>query len=248
MTIESEQDLEGLKRIGHIVAKTMKLMMAYAEPGMTTRELDDYGRKLLEQHGARSAPELAYNFPGATCISINEEVAHGVPGDRVIQAGDMVNIDVSAELNGYYGDTGGSFVVPPIDPIKQRVCDSTQMALNKAMEVARAGRPLNHIGRAIEQVARAKGLRVIKNLCSHGVGRAIHEEPKEIPGYYRPKDTRRLHKGQVITIEPFLSTRSVYVNEGDDGWTLMAAPGNLAAQYEHSMVITDGEPIILTLA
>jgi methionyl aminopeptidase len=247
MTIESEQDLQGLKAIGHIVASTLKQMMDYAEPGMTTLELDAYGRRLLEQQGARSAPELAYNFPGATCISVNEEVAHGIPGERVIQAGDLVNIDVSAELNGYYGDTGGSFVVPPGDPVKQRLCDSTQLALKKAMQEARAGQPLNQIGRAIEKVARAKGFRVIKNLCSHGVGRSLHEEPKEIPGYFRAKDHRRLHKGQVITIEPFLSTRSVYVNEADDGWTLLAAPGNLAAQYEHSMVITDSAPIILTI-
>lgn len=247
MTVESEQDLQGLKAIGHIVASTLKQMMAYAEPGMTTRELDDYGQQLLEQQGARSAPQLAYNFPGATCISINEEVAHGIPGERVIRAGDLVNVDVSAELNGYYGDTGGSFVVPPIDPVKQRLCDSTQLALSKAMQAARAGQPLNQIGRAIEKVARRKGFRVVKNLCSHGVGRSLHEEPKEIPGYFRAEDRRRLHKGQVITIEPFLSTRSVYVIEADDGWTLMAAPGNLSAQYEHSMVITDGAPIILTV-
>lgn len=246
MTVETEQDLQGLKTIGAIVATVMHKMMAHAEPGMRTAELDAYGATLLEQYGARSAPRLTYNFPGHTCISINEEAAHGVPGERVIQAGDLVNIDVSAELNGYWGDTGGSFVVPPVDPAKQRLCESTRLALKRAMQAARAGRPLNHIGRAIEKTAREKGYRVIKNLCSHGVGRSLHEDPKEIPGYFVPQDKRVLHEGLVITIEPFLSTRSRNVSEAGDGWTLVGQRGNLSAQFEHSMVITRGEPIILT--
>jgi len=247
MTIETAQDLEGLKAIGGIVATVLQKMMDYAEPGMTTAELDAYGGRLLEAYGARSAPRLTYNFPGHTCISLNEEAAHGIPGARSIKAGDLVNIDVSAELGGYWGDTGGSFVVPPIAPAKQRICEATKLALSRAMQAARAGQPLNHIGRAIEKTAKEKGYRVIKNLCSHGVGRSLHEEPKEIPGYFVPHDRRVLHEGQVITIEPFLSTRSRYVSEAADGWTLVGQRGNLSAQYEHSMVITRGEPIILTL-
>jgi methionyl aminopeptidase len=248
MTIETAQELEGLRTIGRIVATVMQQMMDHAEPGMSTAELDAYGGELLEHYGARSAPRLAYNFPGHTCISINEEAAHGIPGTRIIAAGDLVNVDVSAELGGYYADTGGSFVVPPIAPAKQRICDSTKLALRRAMQTARAGRPLNHIGRAIEKTAKEKGYRVIKNLCSHGVGRSLHEEPKEIPGYFVPQDRRVLQEGQVITIEPFLSTKTRYVSEAADGWTLVGQRGNLSAQYEHTMVITRGEPIILTLA
>jgi len=160
----------------------------------------------------------------------------------------MVNIDVSAEKNGYFADTGGSFVVPPGSQLKDRLIASTQQALQAAIDVARDGRALNGIGKAIQKVAKQKGFRIIKNLCSHGVGRGLHEEPKEIPGYYVPQDKRMLHEGLVMTIEPFLSTKSRYVTEADDGWTLSAAPGNLSAQFEHTMVITRGKPILLTVA
>ena len=248
MTIETDQDLRALREIGRIVALTMNEMMRLTEPGMTTAELDQIGKQLLDKYEANSAPKVTYGFPGYTCISINEEAAHGIPGTRVIQAGDMVNIDVSAEKNGYFADTGGSFVVPPGSQLKDRLIASTQQALQAAIDVARDGRALNGIGKAIQKVAKQKGFRIIKNLCSHGVGRGLHEEPKEIPGYYVPQDKRMLHEGLVMTIEPFLSTKSRYVTEADDGWTLSAAPGNLSAQFEHTMVITRGKPILLTVA
>ncbi len=248
MTIETDEDLRALKEIGWIVAATLKAMIARVEPGMTTGELDQIGKELLESHGARSAPRLSYGFPGYTCISINEEAAHGIPGERVIRPGDMVNIDVSAEKDGYFADTGGSFVVPPGSYQQEKLLDATRLALREACRSARAGRPLSDIGRAIQKVARQKGFRIIKNLCSHGVGRSLHEEPTEIPGYYEPRDRRRLHEGLVITIEPFLSTKSTQVTETGDGWTLAGHHGNLSAQFEHTMVITRGEPILLTVA
>ena len=248
MTIETDNDLEGLKVIGRIVAAILKEMMSRTEPGMTTRELDLIGKDLLESYGAKSAPQITYNFPGYTCISVNEEAAHGIPGDRVIQPGDVVNIDVSAEKNGYFADTGGSFVVPPTSFLKERLINSTRLALSEACSSARAGAPLNRIGRSIQRVAKQNGFRVIKNLCSHGVGRGLHEEPTEIPGYFEPRDQRRLHKGLVITIEPFLSTKSRFVDETADGWTLAGCKGNLSAQFEHTMVITKGQPILLTVA
>ena len=247
MTIESEEDLENLKLIGRIVALVLKEMMARAEPGMTSLELDLIGKELLDAHGARSAPMFSYDFPGYTCISINEEAAHGIPGGRTFQPGDLVNVDVSAEKNGYFADTGGSFVLPPITPQKERLCQATKLALKSAISQTRAGLPLNGIGKAIQRTAKQKGFKVIRNLCSHGVGRSLHEEPKQIPGYFDPRDQRILKKGMVITIEPFLSTKSTRVIEAEDGWTLIGAKGNLSAQYEHSMVITDNDPILLTL-
>lgn len=247
MTIETDSDLQHLHVIGHIVAQVLKKMMAYAEPGMTTRELDHYGGQLLQLEGATSAPMLTYQFPGYTCISINEEAAHGIPGERVIEAGDMVNVDVSAEKNGYFADTGGSFVVAPVAPAKQRLCDATRLALKNAIAAARADQPLNLIGKAIQKTAKQKGYKIIRNLCSHGVGRSLHEEPKQITGYFDPRDNRMLRKGSVITIEPFLSTKSTSVKEAGDGWTLVGAKGNLSAQYEHTMVITEQQPIIVTL-
>ena len=238
--------MAGLKRVGGIVSRVLQQMLDAAEPGMTTRELDLLGAKLLEQHGARSAPQLVYNFPGATCISINEEAAHGIPGDRVIQAGDLLNVDVSAELDGYFADTGGTRIVPPTTAQKTRLCHATRMALEQAMKQARAGQPINAIGAAIQRTAKSHGFRVIENLASHGVGRALHEEPAHILGYFDPKDRRVLHEGMVITIEPFLSTKSRVVTESTDGWTLVGTPGNLSAQYEHTMIITKGAPIVVT--
>jgi len=213
---------------------------------MTTAELDALGERWLAEHGARSAPRLMYDFPGATCISINEEAAHGIPGARRIRAGDMVNVDVSAELDGYFADTGGSRAVPPVTPLQTRLCHATRTALASAMRHARAGAPLNGIGRAIETTARAHRFRVIRNLASHGVGRSLHEEPKEIPGYFDAADRRVLKEGMVITIEPFLSTKSSRVDAAADGWTLVGAPGNLSAQYEHTMIITRSAPIVVT--
>lgn len=246
MTIETQDDVVALKRIGRIVSLILQNMLDAAEPGMTTRELDQLGERLLAEHGARSAPKLTYNFPGATCISINEEAAHGIPGDRIIRAGDVLNVDVSAELGGYFADTGGTVVVPPTTPQKTRLCHATRMALAAAMKNARAGQPLNGIGAAIERTAKAYGFRVIENLGSHGVGRALHEEPEHIAGYFDRTDKRILKKGMVITIEPFLSTRSRIVTETSDGWTLAGASGNLSAQYEHTMIITKSAPIVVT--
>ena len=246
MTVETEDDVRALKRVGAAVAAVLREMLAAVEPGMTTGELDAFGARLLEREGARSAPQLTYGFPGATCISVNEEAAHGVPGERIIRAGDVINIDVSAELDGYYADTGGTGVVPPSTPLKNRLCHATRQALRAAMQAARAGAPLNGIGAAIERTAKQHRFRIIENLGSHGVGRALHEPPEHIPGYRAPRDRRVLTDGMVITIEPFLSTKSRQVSEAADGWTLVGGAGNLSAQYEHTMIITRGAPLVVT--
>lgn len=246
MTLNNDAQLASLRCIGRIVAQTLAAMQKHAEPGMTTLELDDYGARLLAAAGVRSAPRKDYDFPGATCISINEEAAHGIPGARVLCAGDLVNIDVSGELDGYYADTGGSFVLPPSNERKQHLCETTLRARDAGIAAARAGQKLNTVGRVIERVAQRAGLRIVRNLCGHGVGLALHEEPT-IRSYYDPRDDERLQPGQVITIEPFLSTKNVRVKELDDGWTLAGSPGALFAQHEHTIVVTKGEPIILTL-
>ena len=155
MTIETQEDVDALKRIGRIVSLTLQHMLDSAKPGMRTRELDQIGAAMLQAHGARSAPQLTYDFPGATCISINEEAAHGIPGDRIIGAGDVLNVDVSAELGGYFADTGGTVVVPPGTAQKTRLCHATRTALHEAMQCARAGQPINGIGAAIERTAKA---------------------------------------------------------------------------------------------
>ena len=246
MTVESQQDVDGILETGRIVARIRDQMLQAIEPGMTTAELDELGAALLDKYEARSAPRVTYGFPGATCISVNEEAAHGIPGARVIKAGDIVNVDVSAEKGGYFADTGGTTVVPPGSPMKARLCHATQQALQHAMGAATAGAPINRIGKAIQRTAKAHGFKVIRNLAGHGIGRSLHEEPEDIVGFFDRHDSRRLGLGQVIAIEPLLSTRSTFVTEGEDGWTLIGHPLNRSAQYEHTIIVTRGAPIVAT--
>jgi methionyl aminopeptidase len=178
MTIADQGDVDGLRRIGAIVAEARDTMGASVAPGITTAELDAIGLRVLQRHGARSAPRLAYGFPGTTCISVNDELAHGIPSaQRTLREGDLVNIDVSAELDGYWADTGASFPVGEIDRTAGRLLRATRAALVDAISVARAGAPIRSIGRAVERRAKRCRLRVVPQLCGHGVGRHIHEEP-----------------------------------------------------------------------
>ncbi|WII73590.1 type I methionyl aminopeptidase [Bdellovibrio sp. 22V] len=247
MIVKTEADLEGLKKIGKIVANCLQHMARSMEPGMTTKELDEIGGKFLELHGARSGPMLTYNFPGYNCISLNHEVAHGVPSNKKIQKGDLINIDVSAELNGYYADNGGSFIVqPPGRSEDQRLLDATRKALNAAIAAVKAQELINVIGYNIEKVAKEHGYTVIENLGSHGVGRGLHEEPKFIASYFDKADKRRLKEGHVITIEPFLSTGARFVDEEPDNWTLVAGKEHRTAQFEHTMVAMKDRALIVT--
>lgn len=245
MTIDSDDELTALKRVGTAVRETLATMRGLVQPGVTPLELDAAGRDCLRAFGARPAPELAYGFPGATCISVNDCVAHGVPDKRPLRQGDLVNIDVSAEIDGYWADSGASFSVGPASKEIRKLCRTTRRALDRAIQAVRAGRPINVIGQAVEKEARRGGYRVIPELAGHGVGRAIHEPPT-VSNTYNPKDRQLLHEGLVITIEPFLTKGSGRVYQADDGWTLKTVDGALAAQFEHSMVVTKAGPVILT--
>ncbi|MCA2959339.1 MAG: type I methionyl aminopeptidase [Silvanigrellales bacterium] len=246
MSIGDEHDIEALRRIGAIVASALEHMRREARPGMTTRELDLLGEAFLMRHGARSAPKLTYNFPGTTCISVNHEVAHGIPGERVLREGDLVNIDVSAEKDGYFGDTGASFVLCASRPNLERLLQATREARDAGIAAARHGARLSDIGKAVEKVARKHGYVVIRNLGSHGVGRALHEEPKHIPNHFDPSERRILSKGMVITIEPFLTTGPDTAKDAGDGWTLQLPRSHRGAQFEHTIVITEDAPLVMT--
>ena len=245
MTIEHAFELEGLRRAGALVASILATMREAAVAGVRTRELDAIGAGMLHDAGARSAPQLTYDFPGATCISVDRVVAHGIPDDTVLRDGDLVNIDVSAELDGYFADTGASFVVGTARPAQQRLLDATREARDAAIAQLRAGELLSGIGRTVETVAARRGFRVIRDLQSHGVGRSLHEAPGSIPGYYDRRDTRRLHEGMVITVEPFLATHATRTETLDDGWSLVCPKGH-GAQFEHTVVVTRDAPIIVT--
>lgn len=250
MTVENEKDWAGLRRIGQIVARARDEMLRSIAPGMTTAELDGIGEAVLKRHGATPAPRKEYNFPGATCISINDVAAHGIPGKRTIRAGDIVNVDVSAELDGYYADTGATIVVegaPQETELKRRLVESSRKALDAGMAEARSGAKLNRIGKAIEREARSRGFTVIRNLAGHGVGRKLHEEPGDIMNFENKRDGRLLKNGVVLAIETFLSTGAEYALEEEDGWTIRTPDRSLVAQFEHTVVVTKDGPVILTV-
>jgi len=247
MTVSNEDDLNKLQEIGRIVANTLDAMAAALEPGMTTAELDLIGRRLLEKAGARSGPELVYDFPGATCISVNEEVAHGIPGSRRIQAGDLVNIDISAEKNGVFADTGASFPVPPITNATKRLCRDGKRALWIGLRQVGANKPIAGIGQAIGQFAEKNGYTLVRNLASHGIGHSLHEEPKEIATWPDRSERRIMNEGLVFTVEPFLSLGAEWAEDGDDPWTLFSEPRAPTVQYEHTVVATRNGPLVVTL-
>jgi methionyl aminopeptidase len=247
MTISNDSELAQLQEIGRIVANTLKAMSAAIEPGMTTRELDSIGRGILEAAGARSGPELCYDFPGATCISVNEEIAHGVPGDRRIMAGDLVNIDVSAEKNGIFADTGASFAVPPVSKAVEKLCRDGRRAMWTGIRQVGANKPLAGIGQAIGEFARKNRYTLVQNLASHGVGHSLHEEPKEISTWPDRSERRVMNEGLVFTIEPFLSTGAQLAEGGDDEWTLYSRPKALTVQYEHTVVATRQGALVVTM-
>lgn len=247
MIVKNPEDLAGLVKAGEVVGKCIVHMAQHMEPGMTTAELDKIGEKFLKAHGAKSAPQLTYDYPAVTCISINDEAAHAIASpDRVIQPGDLVNIDVSASVNGYIGDSGASFPVPPVSDEVQRLCDHTKQALQAAIDAVKGGERLWVIGKAVEKVAKKGGYSIIKELGGHGVGHKLHEPPHSIPHYFTRKARTKLKVGQVLTIEPFLNTGSGEIYTADDNWSLITKDGSLSAQYEHTVVITENAPILTT--
>ncbi|MCJ2127616.1 type I methionyl aminopeptidase [Methylobacterium sp. E-045] len=247
MTVSNDDELAGLKQIGRIVADTLEAMGKAIEPGMTTLELDGIGRRIMETAGARPAPELVYAFPGATCISVNEEIAHGIPGDRRINPGDLVNIDVSAEKDGYFADTGASFAVPPVTRAVERLCRDGRRAMWTGLRQVGTGKPLADIGRAVGAFARKNGYTLVRNLASHGVGLSLHEEPTEIATWPDASERRIIQEGLVFTVEPFLSLGAEFAEDGDDPWTLYSRPKALTVQYEHTVIASRNGPLILTM-
>lgn len=248
MIVQTKEELEKLEEIGQICGRVLKDTVAHAKVGMSTKELDDFAGKELEKYGAKSAPISEYDFPGYTCISINEEVAHGIPGPRKIKDGDIVNVDISAVKDGYYSDTGISFIAGEADdPLKQKVIDVTSMAFEEAMKKIKPGAKVSQIGRAVFNTARQNGLTVIKNLTGHGVGKSLHDMPQHIMNYYDPTDRTILKEGMVIAVEPFISSKATIVSDGKNDWAFETKDGSYVAQKEHTVLVTKEGPKLLTL-
>ena len=248
MSIGSPRDLKELRRVGRVVARALAEMRRAARPGITTAALDAVGAAVLARHGARSAPAVEYGFPGCACISVGDEVAHGVPGARVLRPGDVVKLDVTAELGGYVADAAVTVVLDGAPAAHHALAAAARRALAAALAVARADGAIAAIGAAVEDSARADGVFVVRELCGHGVGRRVHEEP-EIPNYFTPRTRGRLSDGLVVAIEPILSERAARLATAADGWTLCTTDGAVAVQEEHTVVIRDGRPpLVLTAA
>lgn len=249
MSIQTATDLTNMKAISEIVGTVLHDMRIYAQPGMSTQELDDFGAKLLQQYGAKPAPMVSYGFPGWTCISVNHEAAHGIPAaTKVLQEGDLVNIDVSAEFDGYFADNGGSFILGEDKQNLSPLVEASRQILRKAISQIRSGMKIAHLGRFIQTEAKKSGYKVIKNLVGHGVGRSLHEEPFEIPNFYDRFNRDRFKRNSVVAIETFISTNTSQVYEEPNGWTYSTRDGSFVAQHEHTIIVTDKQPIILTAA
>lgn len=246
MIAKTAEDFNGLKEIGKICGAIRDELVKSTKVGMTTKEIDEIAGVLFEEAGAVSAPKGEYNFPGYTCISVNEEVAHGIPRARVIQEGDLVNIDVSGSKNGYFADTGISFVAGKGRDIQQKVVDVAKEAFEAGLKEAKPGAKKSALGKAVQDVAIKHDLTVIKNLTGHGIGRSIHEAPDHIFNYYSRWDDEVLKDGMVIAFEPFISTSEEEVFLSDDNWTYLTN-GSIVAQYEHTIILTEDGPIITTL-
>lgn len=247
MSITKEAELIGIKKVSDIVAFALKEMQNYAHSGISTKELDDFGAEILKSFGANSAPNMTYNFPACTCISVGNEFCHGIPSNnRILKKGDLINVDVSAELDGFWSDNGASFVIEDDKYGHQKLVDASKDILKKAIYNIKGGVKVSAIGHLIETNAKRHGYKVIKNLTGHGVGKSLHEEPSEIENFKNRFNRTRFRKNSVVAIETFISTHSNYAVPLDDGWTMVGDKGGFMAQHEHTILITEDKPIILT--
>ena len=236
-------DLDGLRATGRVVADSLAAMRAAVRPGVTTAELDAVAAGVFAAAGARSGPQLDYDFPGVTCISVNDEAVHGIPGRRRLKAGDLVKLDVTAELDGFYADACRTVAVGKVRPRERRLVAAAQSALRHGLEAATAGANVGAIGAAVEAEVTKRGFSVCAELTGHGIGRRIHEPPS-VPNVAGGGPL--LTDGLVLTVEPIIAAGAGDVHMAPDGWTIRTDDGSPSAHAEHTVVITHGAPLVLT--
>lgn len=245
MSVETPEELAALRAAGRVVADALRAMRRAVAPDVTTRELDAVAGLVFERAGARSGPQLDYGFPGITCISVNDEAVHGIPGRRRLHEGDLVKLDVTAELDGFYADACVTVAVGRAHARDRRLVTTAQRALASGIRAASVGAPMNAIGSAVEATVVAGGQAVCKALTGHGIGRRIHEEPP-VPNHYVAQFSQPLTEGLVLTIEPIISAGSGEVRVTSDGWTVRTRDGAQSAHVEHTVVVRNGAPLVLT--
>jgi methionyl aminopeptidase len=245
ITIKSAQDIERMKAAGKVVEDTLKLLERSVRVGITTAELDRIADEFIRSQGAYPT-FLHYNgYPKSVCISVNEEVVHGIPGKRKLRDGDIVSCDVGATLNGFVGDAARTFLIGNVPEETQELVRVTRECFFEGLKFCRVGYRISDISKAIQKHAESHGYGVVRELVGHGVGRVLHEDP-EVPNFYSPRARQRLEAGMTIAIEPMINLGTAKVWQLDDGWTVTTQDGKPSAHYENSVAITDGDPILLT--
>ena len=253
MSIQTPEELAAMRAAGRVVRLMLEAMKSAARSGVTTAQLDRIGADVMIRNRALSGPAIVYDFPGVSCISVNDEVVHGVPSGRRLRNGDLLKLDVTIQLDGFMADAAETVIVgaapepSPPSSLGHRLAACAQRAFQQAMQVARAGNRVLDIGLAVERQVSAEGFHVIRDLCGHGIGRTIHEKPS-VPNWPDPSASSLLTEGLVITVEPIIASKSGRTHLAKDGWTVRTADRGLAAHYEHTLVITRDAPMLLTAA
>jgi methionyl aminopeptidase len=251
VTIKSAKELELMRQAGRVVAKTKARITEAIAPGVTTGELDRVAEEEMRRHGAVPSfkgynPGFApYPFPASICVSLNEQIVHGIPGDRVLKEGDIVSLDVGAIVGGFHADSAFTVGVGAISPEAQRLIDATREALRRAIARARSGARIGDVAYAVQSYAEGLGYSVVRQYVGHGIGRALHEEP-QVPNYGTPGRGHLLRRGMTIAIEPMLNIGTSETKQLDDGWTVVTADGSLSAHFEDTIVITEDGAETLT--
>jgi methionyl aminopeptidase len=245
MSIDSDEELAGMERAGKATRAVLESMKAAVEPGVSTRELDEIGAETMRRLGARSAPKLVYNFPGYSCISVNDEIVHGVPGGRKLATGDLVKLDVTVELAGFMADSCETVPVGSVSNQARQLMDCVKRAFYAGASAVRPGARAFDIGRAVQGTVTAAGYAVVRDLTGHGIGHTIHEAPT-IPNQYDPRFSDVLRDGLVFTIEPMIAVGTSRTVTLKDGWTVRTRDRSLSAHYEHTLVVMRGGARLLT--
>ena len=244
--IKSSREIEQLRRPNAIVAEVLQRLRKAVVAGVTTRELDQISEEVILSMGAVPAFKGYRGYPASLCASINEQVVHGIPNQRRLKEGDIVSLDVGANLNGYFGDAAITLPVGSVDPEAQRLLNVTERALTLGIEKARKGNRLFDISHAIQGWVESQGFSVVRDFVGHGIGKSLHEEP-QIPNFGSPHQGPRLEEGMVFALEPMVNEGTYEIKILSDGWTVITADRKRSAHFEHTIAITDGDPEILTL-
>lgn len=245
ITLKTEKDLAAMRQAGRAVSRVLAILGASVKAGMRTRELDEIARRELERLGLKPSFLGYHGYPATVCVSINEEIVHGIPGERVIKEGDIVSLDFGAIYDGFQGDAAITVGVGRISRQAQELMDATKKALEAGIKEARDGARLGDIGAAIQACAESRGFAIIREYTGHGIGREMHEDPL-VPNFGTRGTGLQLKKGMTLAIEPMLSAGDWHTVLGTDKWVVATADGSLSAHFEHTIAITDGEPEILT--